>query len=67
MEYIYENKVNSPNLDQIHLDVASSDMTDKTIEWCRWDEDIQKLKIIFTNELSVEDKTLLDTIVSNNS
>ena len=67
MLYEYTNKTTMPNLDQIHLDVASSEMTDKTIEWCRWDELTEILKVIFTNELIVADKTILDTIATNNS
>jgi len=67
MNYFYENKINSPNLDGIHSDVASSAMTDKAIEWCRWDKATENLKVVFTNSLSAEDKTLLDTVISNNS
>lgn len=67
MEYLYNNKSTSPNLDQIHIDINDSSMTDKSIEWCRWDENIQILKIVFTNELSANDKNILDSIVDNNS
>jgi len=63
MEYIYENKVTSPNLDQIHQDVTNSAMSDKSIEWCRWDEATQNLKVVFTNSLSAGDKDILDNIV----
>lgn len=67
MLYEYSNKVTMPDLDQIHLDVATSEMTDKTIEWCRWDELTEILKIVFTNTLSAPDKTILDGIVADNS
>jgi len=67
MLYEYTDKVNMPDLDQIHLDVASSVMTDKTIEWCRWDELTNILKVVFTNTLIAGDKTILDAIVVDNS
>jgi len=67
MLYEYTDKTSMPNLDQIHLDVAASEMTDKTIEWCRWDEATEILKTVFTNELIVGDKTILDGIVVANS
>ena len=67
MEYLYNNKLISPSLDQIHIDINDSLMTDKSIEWCRWDEGIQILKIVFTNELSTNNKSILDSIVDNNS
>lgn len=64
MEYTYNNKVTSPNLDNIHVDVNSSSMSEKSIEWCRWDESTSILKVKFTNTLSVDDKIILDTIVA---
>jgi len=67
MLYEYTNKTTMPNLDQIHLDVAASEMTDKTIEWCRWDELTDILKVVFTNTLIAGDKTILDAIVVDNS
>lgn len=67
MLYEYTNKITMPNLDQIHLDVAASAMTDKIIEWCRWDELTDVLKVTFTNELIAGDKTILDGIVVDNS
>ena len=67
MLYEYTDKTNMPNLDQIHLDVASSAMTDKTIEWCRWDELTDILKVVFTTTLIAGDKTILDGIVVDNS
>lgn len=67
MLYEYTGKITMPNLDQIHLDVAASEMTDKAIEWCRWDEVTEILKVVFTNELIAGDKTILDGIVVANS
>ena len=51
----------------IHFDVDNSTMTDKTIEYCRWDAESADLNVYFTNALSTDDKTKLDTIVVNNS
>lgn len=67
--YIYNNIISSINLYQIHVDISASLMIDKNIQYCRWDEDIDsgELKVIFENELSLEDKAILDTIVENNS
>lgn len=67
MEYNYTNKTTSPNLDSIHADIASSAMTDKVIEYCLWHKKDECLHVVFTNTLSGGDKTLLDTIVSDNS
>jgi hypothetical protein len=67
VNYEYVDKATSPDLTGIHDDVAASAMTDKNIEWCRWDEDIQKLIVVWQDSLSAEDKALLDTIVQNNS
>jgi len=67
VEYQYTDKTISPNLDQIHLDIAASTMTDKSVNYCRWDENDALLRIFFDNALSEDDKTALDTIVTNNS
>jgi len=67
MLYEYTDITIAPDLDQIHLDVIASEMTDKTIEWCRWDELTDILKITFTNTLIAGDKTILDAIVVDNS
>lgn len=63
MEYLYENKTISLDLEQIHIEVTNSIMEDKSIEWCRWDEDTKILKIVFSNELSSSDKNKLDLII----
>ena len=79
MEYIYnnipntinydieDNITNEPYIQGIHNDIANSNMVDKSIDWCRWDEDTSILEIYFINILSSQDKLELDTIVSNNS
>jgi len=77
MKYEYENIVDEPNLatcdeegtliSGIHYDVENSAMTDKSIEFCTWWERDSKLEVVFTNELSAGDKTLLDQIVDANS
>jgi hypothetical protein len=53
-------------MDGIHNDVASSDMSNKNIQYCNWSEASQELKITWDVELSAGDKTKLDDIVSNN-
>jgi len=50
----------------IQPDVLASEMTNKTIEWCRWDEDTELLEISFTDALDAGDKTILDGIVASN-
>jgi hypothetical protein len=64
--YEYINVVNIPDLLGIHEDVASSEMTNKDIEFCRWDEDIATVKVIFAEALSPEDLAILDGIVASN-
>lgn len=65
--YQYTGKATSPDLQQIHADVAASAMADKAIEGCTWHEDEETLDVVFTNDLVAGDQTLLDTIVANNS
>lgn len=65
--YEYTGKTTEPDLDQIHTDVAASAMTDKTIEYCIWDDSTDKLCTWFANALSGADKTAFDTVVTNNS
>lgn len=77
MLYEYENIVDEPNLatcdeegvliSGIHYDVGNSAMTDKAIEGCTWFQRDSKLEVTFTNELSVDDKAILDGIVGNNT
>ena len=51
----------------IHYDVMNSEMNDKDIDCCRWDEDESELKLWFDNSLSAEDKDILDNIIDDNS
>lgn len=76
MNYIYENISELPNLNTenteensisgIHYDIENSEMTNKSINWCEWNEDTEKLTINYNEELSQDDKDILDTIVTNN-
>jgi hypothetical protein len=65
--YQYPNKVTCPDLALIHIDVASSEMTNKTVQWCRWDQDTGILIVCFESVLNESDKAILDTIVQNDS
>ena len=47
----------------IHIAVAESLMTNKTILYCIWKESTSYLVIYFENEISVADKLILDSIV----
>lgn len=73
MTYTYGSKSTSPDLKGIHTAVGAGSMTDKTIDYCRWDKGAdgpsgaETLIVVFDNELSGPDKTLLDTDVTNNS
>ena len=67
VEYEYTNKATAPSLSTIHDDVATSEMTDKNIVYCRWDEDTEILKVVWTDTLSAGDKTILDGIVTSAS
>lgn len=50
----------------IQYDVANSEMTDKGIVSGTWWHDTALLRLVFTNELSSADKTILDAIVEAN-
>jgi len=63
--YEYEN-IKSPDLDAIQNVIIKSSMADKSIQYCRWDEETKKLQTIFKNELSADDKIILDEIVNSN-
>ena len=64
MEYEYTDVTTQPDLAKIHADVAASAMTDKGIEWCRWDEEAGVLKVKFSAELNAADGEALDGIVA---
>jgi len=63
VDYKYDNKPTPQNLDKIHAEVATSAMTDKKIEWCRWDEETAILQVVWTDALGAADKAILDGIV----
>lgn len=64
--YTYTNKAVSPDIMGINTSVVLSSMTNKNILYCNWDQGTQLLDVVWGNDLSSEDKTLLDTIVANN-
>lgn len=59
----YYNKSIEINLLSIHTEISNSAMNNKSLEYCIWDEESSKLEIIFTNELDIEDKNILDLII----
>ena len=63
--YFYE-KETMPDLDQLLIDVAASSMTDKAIDYARWDNanTDKQMCVIWDNALSDADKALLDIIIS---
>lgn len=65
--YLYNNITSHPDLDIINNDINSSNMSNKNVDYLRWDEDLALLTITWNSELSTEDKTILDNIVSENS
>ena len=64
--YIYENKITTPNIDQIIVDVSMSEMIDKNIQRCRWEESEVKLYVYFDTDLIQSDLDILNGIVANN-
>jgi len=55
----------SPDLTALKEAVLASAMTDKGIDFCRWDEEPDgDLEVVFTNELGAGDKLILDGIVA---
>jgi len=62
-KYIYNNIDAEPNLEYIHEQVALSSMVNKNIQYCRWDEDVEQLQVLFDVDLVEADKAILDTIV----
>lgn len=81
MDYDYEDIASQPNIatygynsegelvliSGIQFDVANSSMTDKSIVSGTWWKDTEILQLVFTNELSQDDKAILDEIVSDNT
>jgi len=54
-----------PYTDILQKRIDDSAMTDKSYEYCSWDEDSGELEIFFTGTLSAPDKAILDDIVAN--
>jgi hypothetical protein len=48
-------------------DIQNSEMTDKNIDYLSWEEEESKIYVYFQNELSSNDKTILDQIISDNT
>jgi hypothetical protein len=78
MEYTYQNITNTPNLASadlngdvisgVYYDVLHSDMLNKSINYCRWDDGVHVLLVYVDGSvLSEADKNMLDVIVENNS
>jgi len=75
MEYTYSNIMNKPDLatlndsgeliSGISYDILNSEMTNKELQWCFWDESSQQLVISFLNTLHFSDKIILNLIVAN--
>jgi len=57
------NLLNLPDLNRIHDNIFQSNMTNKSILYCNWNEKNRELYIIFDVELNNNDKSLLDSIV----
>ena len=76
-EYDYYDVYNEPNIGTwtidgtlisgIIYDVENSEMENKSLEYCTWHEKEGLLKCVFNTALSESDKTILDTIVENNT
>ena len=49
----------------IHYDVSISDLQDKSLKSCTWDEDTQILTLKFENELIQQDLDKLTNIIQN--
>jgi len=63
--YEYTGIATKPDVEGIMQGVADSAMTDKSIEYCNWDQTTEILNVYFTNTLSGGDKTILDGIIAN--
>lgn len=63
MDYIYNNALISPNFDNLKTTIVNSAMLEKSLLYLLWDEDLQIIRVVFTNVLSESDKTVLDSII----
>lgn len=64
INYIYPNKPIAPDIEQLHVDVANSAMTNKQIIGATWKEDFAELVVHWTVDISQADKTILDALVA---
>lgn len=73
-EYEYDGKTSKPDLGTwneeeqctsgLHYEIAQSTISVKeSHEWCRWDEDLERIIICFSSEVLGDDKTELDAIL----
>jgi len=53
----------TPNLPKLNADVLASSMVFKSLESCKWDGAASLLELCFTDEISRDDKIILDAIV----
>lgn len=54
-----------PSLEEIHVEVEGSTMTNKNLGGLRWDDETKKLRAFWEEELSSEDNIKFDGIVLN--
>jgi len=64
-DYIYSDATRQPNLNLIHVDVAASDMTNKNLEYCSYDQDSSQITVSFDGTLNSPDETSLNGIVED--
>ncbi|MFA5048492.1 MAG: hypothetical protein WC516_05725 [Patescibacteria group bacterium] len=62
MIYNY-TKLNSPDLDKLHLLISQSEMINKDILFCEWNGQINELQTIWATELFDEDLNKLNLII----
>lgn len=62
--FAYEYTTDKPNLDYVHKEVINSLMTNKSIQYCNWNEGNTFLTVYFETSLSAEDKVILDSIIA---
>lgn len=62
IEYIYED-TDKKNLGLICKRVKESEMQNRSIQYCSWDEKTRTLTVYFESELLQSDKDILDNIV----
>jgi hypothetical protein len=66
MIYYYNNIQNHSSLSTLHSLILNSAMSNKEIDYCRWDAESTRLQIVWKSYLLSSDKSILDNIVSSN-